>query len=111
MPDIGTIFKDGIAPGLIIFGVLFFYFKFWPWYTARMAAKDAEENRRHNQFIATQVEANRIQAETNHLIERFTVAVNGMIAATHGIGQLVSTQTDKMDDYHDQVMSELRKRP
>lgn len=103
MPDLGTIFKDGIAPGLIIFGVMFFYFKGWPWYTGRQAAKDAEENRRHDQYIST-------QRETNKLIEQFTVAINGINAAINGLGQLVSEQTNKMDDYHDQVMSEFRKR-
>ncbi len=100
--DFATIFQDGIAPGLIIFGALFFYFKGWPWYTHRQAAKDSEENRRHDQYIAT-------QNRTNELIEQFTTAINGINITINGIGQVISEQTNRMDDYHEQVMEKLKK--
>jgi hypothetical protein len=90
-------------PIFIVLAALWFIKRdLWPWYTKRMAEKDIEENRRHDQFLQT-------PRDTNRLTEQFTTAINAINSTINGLGQIISNQTDKMDDYHREVMDELRR--
>ncbi len=92
----------GLAVFLVIIVAWFAIFKYWPWYTTRLANRDAEEQRRHDQYLATQDRA-------NDLVEKFTVAIQAVNTTMNSVAQLISTQTDRMDDYHREVMAEIRR--
>jgi len=112
--DINTLIGTyGLAVALIIIGVLFGIFKVWPWWTKRVEAADAEEQRRyeekqreeikrHDQYLAS-------QNRSNDLVEKFTIAIQAVNSTMNSVAQLISTQTDRMDDYHKQVMDEIRR--
>lgn len=103
MPDFSTIFtSNGVAIGLIIVGCMFFYFKLWPWYVTRQAARDTEETRRHDQYLAT-------LERSNNLTEKFTDALNALSVVSNGTAQVIATLVDRVDEHHTEVMQELRK--
>ena len=84
----------GLAVALIIIGVLFGMFVMWPWYTKRAEKKDALEVERHSQYMKT--------------IDNFTTAMNAVNITMSSTAQLIAGMTDKIDDHHRDVMSELR---
>ncbi len=102
MTEIFQLFtSNGLAFGLVVLGALFAYFKFWPWWVKRMESKDAEEVRRHNQYLVS-IE------RSNQLVEKFTNAILAVNMTMQATAQLISDQTNKMDEHHEEVMRELR---
>lgn len=101
MQELAGVFDNGLAIGLIVAGAMFLYFKFWPWYVKRQETRDAEENRRHREYLDSFERNNRIT-------ENFTDAVKAVNMTMQSTAQLISAQTDRMDDYHEEIMRELR---
>lgn len=111
--QVGSLIGSLGFPIFLVLGALWFVKRdVWPWWTARQAAidqanaerqdaHDEEENSRHDRYMAA-------QEEHNDLIREFTTAINGINATMNGVGQLVSAQTNKIDDYHNEIMRELR---
>jgi hypothetical protein len=92
---------SGLALVLVVFGMIFFAGRIWPWYTKRQERLDQEQNKRHNQYLAS------IERE-NVLVEKFADALRAINMTMQATAQLISDQTDTIDKHHAEVMRELR---
>lgn len=110
--------RGGVAVVIVAFMLLFFAGKIWPYITkrqerldaeakARQEKLDAEENARLEERAKTEKERHQ---EYMKVIGDFAQALNAVNMTTNALGQLIGNMTNKIDDHHEQVMAELRRK-
>jgi hypothetical protein len=99
--------RGGVAVVLVAFGMVFFTVKVWPYITRRQDRLDAEDKKRKDDHDA---EEKFRHAEYMKVIGNFAAALNAVNTTTNALGQLIGNMTNKMDDHHEQVMAELRRK-
>lgn len=110
--------RGGVAIVIVAFGLLFFAGKAWPYITKRQERLDAEAKARQDRLDAEECDHAEARAETEkerhkeymRVIGDFAQALNAVNMTTNALGQLIGNMTNKIDDHHEQVMAELRRK-
>lgn len=97
--------NNGLAIVLVILGAWFAVSKLWPYVTKRQDRLDDEEKQR---LDAETLESKRRHSEYMTVISDFSTAMQAVNVTMSSLAQLVSGMTDRIDDHHTEVMSELR---
>lgn len=93
--DLATVISTyGLAVFLIVIIALFVVFKWWPWYVKRTESRDADENRRHSEYM--------------NVIADFSKAMQAVNVTMSTSSQMIAAMTDRMDDNHKEILYELR---
>ncbi len=88
-----NVVDTGIAVFLVAIVVWFLIFKFWPWYTQRVAIADTEKKTLHTEYLQT--------------IKEFSTAINAASVTNAKLAEAIFLLKGNVDAQHAEVMKLL----